>query len=55
MEQRGKAGSSLVDKSLQFVHIIKQSSENLTILLHSALITLFLLFHRILRFSEKTY
>lgn len=48
MEQQEEPGSSLVDKSPQFIYVIKWISENLTILLCSALITLFLLFHHIL-------
>lgn len=35
MEQQEEPGSSLVDKSPQFVYVIKRSSENLTILLCS--------------------
>lgn len=48
MEQQEDPGSSLVDKFPQFVYVMKRSSENLTMLLCSALITLFLLFHHIL-------
>lgn len=48
MEQQEEPGSGLVGKSPQFVYIIKWSSGNLTILLCSAWITLFLLFHHIL-------
>lgn len=48
MEQQEEPGSSLVDTSPKLVYVVKQSSEYLTILLCSALITLFLLFHHIL-------
>lgn len=41
-------GGNLMGKSLQSVQLIKQSSENLTVVLCSALITPFLLFHHIL-------
>lgn len=48
MEQQEEPGSSLMNKSPHFVYVIKWSSENLIILLCSALITQFLLFHHIL-------
>lgn len=55
MEQQEEPCGNPVGKPPQLVQLIKQSSENLTILLHSALIILFLLFYHICWFSEATY